>query len=255
MNILSSHEIELNYLKSLDIGHEIKSLCNKLEKIETNENVILPPPDIFSDEEFINKTNEDDGIANERYQNDSDWETIEDETENSYADDKLPYNEATLKFINKKPIRQLKKSRRAKPTVVSCPPEPKEIRINDANDDGFHKVESKSQRRRRLQENSLLQGAPPPMRNIFVSRVKYGNVLTIKSFLNKNNIYYNNVDLVSHDNSKFNSFKIDINKFDVHKVMQSNFWPIGVKCNIWREKSKNNVQYYNSRFIDNHLLS
>lgn len=255
-NVLSSHEIDLHYLKSLEIGYKLKSLSDNLDNIKINNNVFIPPPEKFSDEDSMNKTKEDDASTNEENLNDSDWETVEDEVENSSANEKLSYKDATLKFINNKSRKEFKKDKKVKSTVISCSPEPKRICISTINDDGYQNVESRQQRRRRLYKNNLLQGAPPPMKSIFVSRVKkFCNVLTMKNFLNDNDIYYDDVSLVSHDNSKFNSFKININKIDISKVMQSHFWPIGVKCNMWKEKSKSNVQYYNSRFVDNHLLS
>ena len=50
------------------------------------------------------------------------------------------------------------------------------------------------------------------------------------------------IKFVSHDNSKFNLFKISIDKSGLSNVMKTKFWPRGVLCSLWKEKSHKNVQ-------------
>ena len=88
--------------------------------------------------------------------------------------------------------------------------------------------------------NNGLEGAPPPERTIFLSRVNTGDINSIKKFLKDRNV--NAIDIVkaSHSQAKFKSFKIKITLLDLHKVLNDTFWPRGILCNKWRDPTPRN---------------
>ena len=59
-----------------------------------------------------------------------------------------------------------------------------------------------------------LQGAPLPLKDMFVSRVQAGDMNTINEFLANNDIHVLNNEKVSHDGAIYKSFKITISLFD-----------------------------------------
>ena len=71
--------------------------------------------------------------------------------------------------------------------------------------------------------------------------MKEGDSQQIKTFMEDNGIKVSGIDKMSHDESKFNSYKVFINKYDIDKVFDDYFWPAGVQCKIWsnRATSKN----------------
>ena len=77
--------------------------------------------------------------------------------------------------------------------------------------------------------------APPPVCNIFVSRVQSGNEQNINAFLAKHRItVFENVR-ASHSDATYSSFKISISIFDKNKVLRRRFWPNYIQCKLWRE--------------------
>ena len=103
---------------------------------------------------------------------------------------------------------------------------------------GFTLIQNRRRRRLNTQIASSshgLQGAPPPICDIFVSRVERGDEQTINAFLAKNNVrVFENVR-VSHLDATYSSFKISIPVFDKSKVLRKRFWPSGIQCKVWRE--------------------
>ena len=88
--------------------------------------------------------------------------------------------------------------------------------------------------------NSDLQGAPPLTKTIFISRVKKGlSQNSVKDYLNERNVNVINTEQTNHPDAKYMSFKITISQFDVYKVLRYNFWPEGVLCQRWRDRSAN----------------
>ena len=79
-----------------------------------------------------------------------------------------------------------------------------------------------------------LRGAPPPPRDIFVSRVVDGDTKLMTDFLKMNNVNINDIQMTSHPESKYKSFKINISVYDKEKVLDPEFWPFGIKCEMWR---------------------
>ena len=84
-----------------------------------------------------------------------------------------------------------------------------------------------------------LRGALPPPRDIFVSRVLDGTTEMMKDFLSHNNVNISKIDQMSHPDSKYCSFKITISVTDKYKVLDSNFWPNGIQCKMWRSARNN----------------
>ena len=63
-----------------------------------------------------------------------------------------------------------------------------------------------------------------------------GDTEKVKMFLQDNGVRVDKIQKVSHENAKFNSYKVDISKSDVEKVFNELFWPVGVHCKMWRER-------------------
>ena len=85
---------------------------------------------------------------------------------------------------------------------------------------------------------SGFQGAPPPLRHIWVSRVQRGTTETLSTFIEKQQVKVFYIEKVSHENAKFSSFKISISKNDLAKVLEDSFWPQGVQCQPGREQTR-----------------
>lgn len=83
-----------------------------------------------------------------------------------------------------------------------------------------------------------LEGAPPPLRHIWVSRIQRGTADTLSDFIENQNVKVFHSEKVSHVDAKFSSFKISISKNDLAKVLQDSFWPQGVQCQPWHEHTR-----------------
>ena len=92
----------------------------------------------------------------------------------------------------------------------------------------------------RAAASSDLTGAPPPERQIFVSRVSIGSENSMKNYLVDNGVNVSNIERSSHQISKFSSYKITIPKPDLHKVFDENFWPNGIYCRMWYNRTVQN---------------
>ena len=124
--------------------------------------------------------------------------------------------------------------------------------------DGFIPVMSRRKRRAiGCGEASVsgFEGAPPPLRHIWVSRVHRGTTETLSTFIEKQQVkvFYN--EKVSHENAKFSSFKISISKNDLSKVLDDSFWPQGVQCQPWREHARRSAARRPENDSDNQSLS
>ena len=119
--------------------------------------------------------------------------------------------------------------------------------------DGYRTAMSRKSRRTigRAAASSDIAGAPPPLRQIWVSRVTNGNGNSMKNFLSKNGVTVSDIEKTSHPMSKFSSFKITIYKPDLDKVFDENFWPDGVYCKIWYRKMDQNDNGHTNGFNNN----
>ena len=105
--------------------------------------------------------------------------------------------------------------------------------------DGFIEVQNRKQRRlnnRNTQSNEL-QGAPLTTKTIFVYMVNEGDLTQVNNFLNKNNVKVIKSVRASHESALYKSFKVEISSFDENKVLRHSFWPNGIQCKLWRERS------------------
>ena len=127
------------------------------------------------------------------------------------------------------------------------------------DDDGFQLVQRRKRRGimgRSTTQVMGLQGAPPPIKEIFVSRVLTGNEYNMKTFLNDNNIQVHEIEKVSHPDSKFNFFKIAISSLDISSVLDESFWPGGICCKTWGYSRVNsNVSNYDSDYENDGYIS
>ena len=86
---------------------------------------------------------------------------------------------------------------------------------------------------RRSSPTPGLSGAPPPTKPIFVHRIQDGDTQLVKEYIEKNNVKVSNIKKMSHEQSKFSSYKVYIFKHDLSKVLDDYFWPMGVQCKVW----------------------
>ena len=106
------------------------------------------------------------------------------------------------------------------------------------DNDGFRLVQG---RRRKPRINGRggatgvdgLQGAPFPLRHLWVGRIMQGNEEKLKSFLRKKNVEVSNIEKVSHERSTFKSYKVTVSVIDYHKLLIDDFWPNGIQCKKW----------------------
>ena len=66
-----------------------------------------------------------------------------------------------------------------------------------------------------------------------------------------NNVNVQNIEKVSHNDAKFSSYKICIFVTDLDKVHGNNFWPRGVRCKMWRERSYSDYELNNDNDNNN----
>ena len=131
------------------------------------------------------------------------------------------------------------------PREVYQPPGPSKQQLPQKPDkewlqaDGYNMVMSRNRRKKIIGcgngSTSGLKGAPLPQKKIWISRVVEGNEKMITDFLKENQVSISCSEKVSHPDAKFASFKISIGAQDLGKVMDSNFWPDGIVCQVWRE--------------------
>lgn len=73
------------------------------------------------------------------------------------------------------------------------------------------------------------RGAPAPSRDIFVYRVEKDTPCSvIKDYMVDHGTDIRSIECVSNENSTYSSFKLEVSVTDVSKVLDPEFWPIGV---------------------------
>ena len=93
-----------------------------------------------------------------------------------------------------------------------------------------------------------------PTIDIWVHRVKEGNEYSIKNWIESKNIEVHNIIKKSNLNSKYLSFKVNVDKRDLHDLLNDKFWPKGAKAKVWRNKYTNVTKtrsYTNNKYRDN----
>lgn len=77
---------------------------------------------------------------------------------------------------------------------------------------------------------SKLKGAPEPSRDVFVYRVQKGvEAKDIQDHMAEQNIQIRDVKMISNEEAKFCSFKVEIKLSDYDTVVDSAFWPEGIR--------------------------
>ena len=153
----------------------------------------------------------------------------------------------------------LMKIKRFEDEMLLRTPDIKQIDPANDDDEGFQLYESRSARRRRLQNESPFEGAPLPQKIVFVNRIAKGNSKTIVNHLNKNNIKSQEIEMVSHPDAKFKSFKVKIFTNDLNKVLGRDFWPSGVNARMWKQNksvffnNNNNTSFAKKSFVTKNL--
>ena len=107
--------------------------------------------------------------------------------------------------------------------------------------DGYKLIQSKRDRRvmygRRTRDTGL-QAAPIPKRYIGVSRLATSDPALVKGYLEHEGIGVHNVFKVSHEDARFNSYKISVDICDLDKVFDENLWQIGTVVKLWQYKKR-----------------
>lgn len=74
------------------------------------------------------------------------------------------------------------------------------------------------------------KGAPEPTRDLFLSRVDSAvSGDDIRAYLSEQNVTVRALVKISHDDSKFKSFKLSVPVSVVHNLLQDSMWPSGVR--------------------------
>ena len=64
---------------------------------------------------------------------------------------------------------------------------------------------------------------------------------TSDAFLVKNKVIVKDILKVSHEGSRFNSYKVSVPVIDFHRLLNEDFWPNGIQCKKWYERRLSNV--------------
>ena len=117
------------------------------------------------------------------------------------------------------------------------------------DEDGFVMVKSKH--RTPVHSSEAIIGAAPTLCTVWINRIVQGNVATIKRFLNNKGIRVQKIVQTSHVDARYMSFKIIILRSDSSVVLNKKFWPEGVNCKIWKDRTNSNIK---SRSYSNSLI-
>ena len=109
------------------------------------------------------------------------------------------------------------------------------------DEDGFTIVQRRRSRRQITYGNGMatggLSGAPLPVRQIWVSRLTSGSNQRVKEYIENRNVKVLNIEKVSHNEAKYSSYKVTISVADKNNVFDQLFWPTGVKCQWWYDRT------------------
>ena len=262
-DVLSKHEIELQNLHTIDIESKLRKLEPSKENFEKYKLFI-------SDGDSTIQINRE--VAAEESSS-TDWEFLDEEfrPERHRNKNKRKKNEPskqskpdnfTNEFVNNESKNVLNTFEQDEfhrdynhSSMVSNEHHvPSTFFANAVDDEGFQLKESRKQRKRRFEYMNQLQGAPPPTRLLFLSRITNGNFSSVDNYLRSKNVKLYNIVLVSHNDAKYNSYKISVSLYDIAKVLDASFWPTGIKCRRWRDKEIgnsrkiSNYEFFNSKF-------
>ena len=158
------------------------------------------------------------------------------------------YNEIVRKSINeiKKPNNSNNTTKQnMKPILIEKGQDHNNRSKYEIDEDGFKTIKRRSTDKK-LQESdddcSSIVGAAPFLRSIWISKLIQGNVISIKRYLNDNNIRVQKITKTSHADSTFKSFKVVILSTDAKAVLRRDFWPVGVKCQVCKDKNNSHIK-------------
>ena len=116
------------------------------------------------------------------------------------------------------------------------------------DDEGFTLKESRSSFKKRknaelndMQDNGLA-GPLPKLVNLWVYHVLKGDKNVLRKYLETKNIKAYDIIKTFHIDSKFNSFKISVSKYNKSKILNRSFFPNGIKCKSWHDRNSHTVQ-------------
>lgn len=127
---------------------------------------------------------------------------------------------------------------------------------DQSNDSGDFQVPSylaKKQRRQDARRRKVItgtkgnvgsfKGAPEPSRDFFVSRVATDVSTTdIRDYLTERDISVRLLDKVSHEDAKFQSFKLTVPVSSVKDLLSDDVWPCGVKVRRYIVQKPRNIE-------------
>lgn len=88
--------------------------------------------------------------------------------------------------------------------------------------------------------SEVLEGAPPPRRDFFLSRVKKDtDDEIVKQYIVSKGISVSELVTVSNVNAKYKSFRLSVCIDDKDKVMSPDIWPQGICIEKWRSRANN----------------
>ena len=127
------------------------------------------------------------------------------------------------------------------------------------DDDGFILKESRSafkkrqNRNFRIQQSECLVGPPMKIINVWVSHILKGDLYELENYLKKNNVHAEEIVKTSHPEANFKSFKISIPMSEKNKVLQQSFFPLGIKCILWKDNKNDRIssRIYTGRLFKN----
>jgi hypothetical protein len=91
----------------------------------------------------------------------------------------------------------------------------------------YHRRRKTTIRGTRAGSNIRIKGAPEPSRDVFVYRVDKGTT-DIEDFLTDNGINSRSVIIVSNNEARFSSFKVEVKVSELEKLLDPEFWPDGI---------------------------
>ena len=93
-----------------------------------------------------------------------------------------------------------------------------------------------------MSNQQTASSAQSTLSNLFISRVWPNiGVVNMKNYLNSKGIDIVDIEKVSHTSSKFNSFRISVQRKDYYKVFKNPVWSSwGLKCRPWKDRGINN---------------
>ena len=82
----------------------------------------------------------------------------------------------------------------------------------------------------------------------FLSKVRPNvDTTNIRTFLLSIGVNIVNIEKVSHNLARFNSFKVCVHSKDFHKVSNEQIWSLsGAKCRPWKERGNNTHYNHNT---------